>query len=85
MTRKIFMLAIAAAFGSLMLTACDRKATNAEADKRVASPSPGNSSAPAVALGQPSTEAEKKAGAPPVQGQVDTKEPVQRRDFEQKK
>jgi hypothetical protein len=89
MKRKIFMLAMAMAFGSVMLAGCDRqepKAANAEADKRVDSPrpAPGSSSAP-VALGQPSTEAEKKAGQPPVQGEVDAREPAQRSEFEQKK
>ena len=83
------MLAIAMAFGSVMLSGCDRtekKAAKAEAEKRVDSPSPapGSSSAP-VALGQPSTEAEKKAGAPPIQGEVDAREPAQRSEFEQKK
>lgn len=88
MNGKIFTLAIAAAFGSAVLLGCDRaeKTPQADASKRVDSPSPapGGSSAP-VAMGAPSTEAEKKAGQPPVQGQVDTKDPAQNRDFEQKK
>jgi hypothetical protein len=89
MKRKIFMLAIAMAFGSVMLSGCDRtekKAAKADANKQVESPSPapGSTSAP-VALGQPSTEAEKKAGIPPVQGEVDTREQAQRKEFEQKK
>jgi hypothetical protein len=35
-------------------------------------------------IGQPSSHAEKKEGANPVQGQVDPKQPEQHRDFQQR-
>jgi hypothetical protein len=35
-------------------------------------------------IGQPASQAEKKEGANPVQGQVDPKQPEQQRDFQQR-
>ena len=81
MKRRIFTLAIAVAFGSAMLAACDRSERKPDAPKPVASANP---PVPQTGLGTP-TEQERKDGANPVQGQVDPKEQAQKRDFEQKK
>jgi len=88
MKRKKISLIVATAVGTLLITACEKKP-----EQR--SPAPVTQTGPAtapvvapntpqVALGTP-TAAEAKEGASPVQGQVDPKEPPQRRDFEPKK
>jgi len=65
--------------GTVMTAACDKP------EPQNAAPNPNvDPSVPKVALGAPAT-AERKEATPPVQGQVDPKEPAQRRDFEQKK
>ena len=82
MKRKTLTLAIAMAFGSAMLAACDRNERQSSAPKAVADANP-----PVTvpeARGVPTAQ-ERKDGANPVQGQVDPKEQAQRTDFEQKK
>ena len=57
-----------------LLAGCDR------------SPPPAPPAAPPATMSQtPQTAGGQKAGSPPVQGQVDPKEPAQRRDFEKPK
>ena len=76
---------IALAFCAGLLTACD-KAPERDVAKQIsrgAPPQP-TTSAPAgtpANVGVPS-QSERQAGANPVQGQVDPKQPEQRRDFQ---
>lgn len=75
MNAKLAMMLVALFVG--LITGCDK--AKAPADKPAAQiPS---------TMDQPpqSKAAATKGGAPPIQGQVDAREPVQRRDFETKK
>ena len=85
MKRKIFMLSIAMAFGSVLLAGCDRNEPKATAPKASA-PQAVPDAAPAVpkvSLGTP-TEKERK-DASLVQGATDVREPVQSGNYETKK
>ena len=82
MKRRILTLAIAAALGSAMLAACDRTERQPSPPKPVASANANPAAEPSPGV---PTAQERKEGSNPVQGQVDPKEQVQRRDFEQKK
>ena len=84
MKRKILTLAIAAAFGSAMLAACDRSERQPNPPKPVASANANANPAAEPRPGVPTAQ-ERKESSNPVQGQVDPKEQAQRRDFEQKK
>jgi hypothetical protein len=80
-------LVVAMGVGTLLSAACDsREQTVVVAPQpRNAAPNPNAaSSVPKVAMAPP-TEAERKEGSMPTQGEVDPKEPAQRADFEQKK
>jgi hypothetical protein len=86
MRRKAITLVIAMAITTLTTTACDKqeqKVVMPETSRTAPNPNV-DPSVPNVALGTP-TAAERKESANPVQGQVDPKEPAQRRDFEQRK
>ena len=82
MKPTLLVVSVALALGTL--AACDRKLDNRPA-------SAGSSTAPQSAntpgtpanTGTPSA-AERKDGSNPVQGQVDTKQPAQHKDFQQK-
>ena len=86
MRREAITLVMAMFVGTLLMAACDQPEQPPTAPRASAQPKPNaDPSVPKVALGAP-TAAERKDGAvPPVQGEVDPKEPAQRRDFEQKK
>lgn len=81
-------------FAALALAAgCDKgpdnnKAANSGAAAGANAPQPPqatvNTPSTPANIGQPSSQAEKKEGANPVQGQVDPKQPAQQRDFQQK-
>ena len=83
-------LVMAAVFGAL-LAACDKAADPAAPASRSGSSATSGTSQPAPQSSTPTTPAnlpkpttaEKREGANPVQGQVDPKEPEQRRDFKQ--
>jgi Na+-translocating ferredoxin:NAD+ oxidoreductase RnfG subunit len=81
MRREAITLVLAMAVSTVLTAACDQqdKATvAARANPNV------NPSVPKVALGAASAQ-ERKDGNTPVQGDVDTKEPAQTQDFDQKK
>jgi hypothetical protein len=78
MNAKVVLLCAALAAG--MLAGCDRMKTPAD-NSQVAVPQV--SSLPPLA--SPSKESAPKAAQAPIQGQVDPKEPAQRRDFETSK
>jgi hypothetical protein len=88
MKTTLLTVAIALALGTL--AACDRN-DNPTSRTGSATPSPsapagtGSSNTPSTPAntGAPS-QAEKKEGSNPTQGQVDPKEPAQHKDFEQK-
>jgi hypothetical protein len=83
MTRKQIALAVCCALSASLLAACNKPAPDANRGASQAQqPSPTTPSTPAN-IGQPSS-AEKKEGGNPVQGQVDPKEPAQRKDFQQR-
>lgn len=86
MRREAITLVLAMAITTLTTTACDKPERQAVAPdaSRTAPNLNVDPSVPKVALGTP-TAAERKESANPVQGQVDPKEPAQRRDFEQRK
>ncbi|HXU42093.1 MAG TPA: hypothetical protein VN675_07200 [Burkholderiales bacterium] len=71
---KITTVAVAA-FSLALLAACDRGEPRPKM-----SPSSGSSAAPATS----SANSGKSEPTPPVQGQVDTKEPAQQKDFQRK-
>jgi predicted component of type VI protein secretion system len=74
------VLVLSAALCTGLLAGCDR--AKEPADKPITEVSPGVVQSPA----QMSPNAAANANtSPPVQGQVDTKEPAQRRDFEAKR
>ena len=82
MRREALTLVLAMAIGSVAMVACDKPEPRAAASE---APTAGvDSSAPRVAMGKQTAE-ESRASTPPVQGEVDSKEPAQRRDFEEKK
>jgi hypothetical protein len=82
MKPTIVTLAIALALGTL--AACDRKLDNRPASAG-SSTTPQSANTPGVPAntGTPSA-AERKDGSNPVQGQVDTKQPAQHKDLQQK-
>jgi hypothetical protein len=90
MKTPILTVAIALAFGAL--AACDRNAgTPAESKGSAGSGVSGAPSAPQANtpstpanIGQPQSQAEKREGANPVQGQVDPKQNEQHKDFQQR-
>ena len=85
MRREAIALVLAMFVGTLLMAACDQPEQPPTAPRASAQPKPDvDPSVPKVALGAPTAE-ERKEGAVPVQGEVDPKEPAQRRDFEQKK
>jgi hypothetical protein len=86
MRREAITLVLAMFIGTVMMAACDKPEPRAGApDRSKSAPVPNvEPSVPKVALGAP-TPAERKEGTEPVAGEVDPKEPAQRRDFEQKK
>ena len=86
MRREAITLVMAMVITSLTTAACDRQervVVVPETSRTAPNPNV-DPSVPKVALGAP-TAAERKESANPVQGQVDPKEPAQRRDFDQKK
>jgi len=84
MTRKHIALAVCCALSASLLAACNKPSPNANRGASQAQqPSPTTPTTPAN-IGQPTTNAEKKEGANPVQGQVDPKEPAQHKDFQQR-
>ena len=90
MRREQITLIVALAIGTLLTTACEKKPEQrSQTNPGVTQTGPAMTptvppSTPQVALGTP-TAAEAKEGASPVQGQVDPKEPPQRKDFEPKR
>ena len=86
MTRKAITLVMALAITTLTTVACDkREQVVVVPETSRTAPNPNvDPSVPKVALGTP-TASERKESANPIQGQVDPKEPAQRRDFEHKK
>jgi hypothetical protein len=88
MKTTVLTIATALAFG--LLAGCDRKPEQ----RTTATPpsAPAGSGASTAQSNTPSTpanvgtpsEAEKKAGSNPVQGQVDPKQPEQQKDFQQR-
>ena|SRR5688572_28414844 len=84
MTRTTIAVVVALALGSL--AGCDRKPeerTSAAAPAGAGASQSNTPSTPAN-IGQPQSEAEKKDGANPVQGQVDPKQGEQHKDFQQR-
>ena len=84
---KTTLIAIATA-AALGLAACDRapeSSPSAASGASSTAPSTPQSNTPSTPanVGQPS-EAEKKEGSNPTQGQVDPKEPAQHKDFQHK-
>jgi hypothetical protein len=85
MRREAIILVFAMFVGTLLTAACDQPEQPPTAPRASAQPKPNaDPSVPKVAVGAPTAE-ERKAGAVPVLGEVDPKEPAQRQDFEQKK
>jgi hypothetical protein len=86
MRREALTLLLATVIGALSVAACDKP------EQRVVVPElpkgPPNTkvdpSVPKVALGTPTAE-ERKESSQPVQGEVDTKEAPQRKDYEQRR
>jgi hypothetical protein len=86
MRREAITLVMAMAIVSVTTTACDKQAQQVvmpETSRTAPNPNV-DPSVPNIALGTP-TAAERKESANPVQGQVDPKEPAQRKAFEQSK
>jgi hypothetical protein len=83
MPRTTIAVVVALALGSL--AGCDRKPTSAAAPAPQAGTGATQSNTPSTPanIGQPS-QAEKKDGANPVQGQVDPKQGEQHKDFQQR-
>lgn len=82
MRSHLVILAAALAFAA----GCDRKDEKAPAGSGSTQPpaqAQSNTPTTPANVGQPSAQ-EKKDGASPVQGQVDTKQPEQQRDFQQR-
>lgn len=83
---KTTLVSLAVALAAGALAGCDRTPDRTPSTTTPPAASTGSSSAPApntpANLGTPST-AEKKDGANPVQGQVDPKQGVQHKDFQQ--
>lgn len=85
---QLYNYAFAAMFG-LVVTACDQGP-----QPRAPAPGPGASSGSSTSgsststtpanIGQPASQAERKEGANPQQGQVDPKQPEQHKDFQQR-
>ena len=87
MRTGMITLVMAMAVSTVMSAACDRQEQKVVVVPDAAKAPPGEnpaSSVPKVAMAPP-TEAERKEGSMPTQGEVDPKEPAQRADFEQKK
>jgi len=87
MRREATVLVVAMFIATLMSAACDRQEQRVVVapDLSRTAPNPNvDPSVPKVALGTPTAE-ERKESSQPVQGEVDTKEAPQRKDFEQKK
>ena len=81
MRSHLVVLAAALAFAG-----CDRVDEKAAATSGASKPpeqAQSNTPSTPANIGQPSSQ-EKKDGASPVQGQVDTKQPEQQRDFQQR-
>jgi hypothetical protein len=77
MNTKLVVMSVAVLIG--LITACDKAKDPAD---KPAAPIPSTMKQPP----QPSSKAAAgKDGVAPIQGQVDAKEPAQRRDFETKK
>jgi hypothetical protein len=87
MRTGMITLVMAMGVGTVMSAACDRQEQRVVVVPEASKAEPnGNaaSSVPKVAMAPP-TAAEQKEGAMPTQGEVDPKDPVQRRDFETQK
>jgi hypothetical protein len=87
MTRTTIAVVVAIALGSL--AGCERKpeertSAAAPAPQAGAGASQSNTPSTPANIGQPQSEAEKKDGANPVQGQVDPKQGEQHKDFQQR-
>ena len=85
---KTTTLLIATAFALGALAGCDRKAPEQRTPATPPSSQAGTGSSAAsntpttpANIGQPQSQAEKKDGANPTQGQVDPKEGAQQKDF----
>jgi len=76
MTRTTIAVVVAIALGSL--AGCERKP-----EERTSAAQSNTPSTPAN-IGEPQSQAEKKDGANPVQGQVDPKQGEQHKDFQQR-
>ncbi len=89
MQTRTFAVAIAIALGAVFPAACDRPSTQATPGERgtakAPEPPPTTNPVPTTPAntGTP-TQAEKREGSNPVQGQVDPKQGEQHRDFQQK-
>jgi hypothetical protein len=84
MTRTTVVV-VAIALGSL--AGCERKPeerTSASVPQAGAGASQSNTPSTPANIGQPQSQAEKKDGANPVQGQVDPKQGEQHKDFQQR-
>jgi curli biogenesis system outer membrane secretion channel CsgG len=87
MTRTTIAVVVALALGSL--TGCER---SSQERSTAAAPAPqagtgatqSNTPSTPANIGQPQSQAEKKDGANPVQGQVDPKQGEQHKDFQQR-
>jgi hypothetical protein len=85
MNRTTIAVVLALALGSL--AGCDRKPAErtsaaAPAPQAGAGASQSNTPSTPANIGQPQSQAEKKDGANPVQGQVDPKQGEQHKDFQ---
>jgi hypothetical protein len=84
MRREAIALVFAMGIGAVLTAACDKPPPTEIARRPASSPTTVAPAPPRPDLGNP-TQAERKEGSMPVQGEVDPKEAAQRRDFEQKK
>jgi hypothetical protein len=81
MKTSILTVATALAFG--VLAGCDRP-SNQPAGAGASAPPQSNTPTTPANIGQPQSQAEKREGANPTQGQVDPKQAEQHRDFQHK-
>ena len=78
---------VTAALGAGMLAGCNRmdEPAKSKADSPMRSEAPSSPPGPGASTPQSSPTAAERKDSAPVQGQVDTREPAQRKDFESEK
>jgi hypothetical protein len=87
MRREALSLVFVMFAGTILMAACDKPTTpemQKSAMPRTSGPSTQPSAIPSPPPPATASRSENKDGTPPVQGQVDSKEPPQRRDFQTK-